>query len=284
MSVADNINVQGQEPAAGKVHLSAALKIVLVSAAAEVGEALRNVVDTISGAKIEIINSGIGEVDDAVISQAKPDVLILDFSLDSPTDLECLGNLLQNGASDCCVIATASTSTVEGVRRLMRHGISDFLPQPINPDDLLPALQIAARKVRQTRPSGGGKVVTFLHAGGGAGATTLAINFACATQEQNKDARICILVLDIQFGQVAINMDLKSSHGVLDVLENPNRMDAMYLENVMTHHKSGVDVLVAPDILVALDAIESELALHIISVAMELYDYVVVDMPLALTP
>ena len=284
MSVADSINEQGREPAGGKIHLSAALKIVVVSAAAEVGESLRNMIDTITGAKFEIINSNIGEVDDAVISQAKPDVLILDFRLDSSTDLECLSNLLQNGASDCFVIATAGTSTVEGVRRLMRLGISDFLPQPINPDDLLPALQLAARKVRITRPSGGGKVVTFLHAGGGAGATTLAINFACTTQEQNKDARICILDLDIQFGQVAINMDLKSSHGVLDVLENPNRMDAMFLENVMTHHKSGVDILVAPDILVALDAIEPELAVHIITVAAELYDYVVVDMPLALTP
>ena len=223
MSVADNTNVGGEEPIAGKIRLPVSLRIVVVSSATEMGDSLRNMVETTSGVKIEVINSEIGKVDEAAIAQAKPDVLILDFKLESPTDLERVSGLLQNSASGCCVIATANTSTVQGVRRLMRLGISDFLTQPINHDELLSALQLAARKVRLTRPSGGGKVVTFLHAGGGAGATTLAVNFACAAQEENEDASVCILDFDVQFGQVAINMDLKSSHGVLDVLDTLNR-------------------------------------------------------------
>jgi pilus assembly protein CpaE len=58
----------------------------------------------------------------------------------------------------------------------------------------------------------------------------------------------------------------------------------MFLESIMTHHKSGIDVLVAPDVLVALDAIEPALVVRVIEVAAQLYDYVIVDMPLALTP
>jgi pilus assembly protein CpaE len=284
MSVADNINEEGQVTSAAKVRLPVSLKIVVVSTADKVGDSIREMVDTVSGAKLEIIKSEISRIDDATIQGSNPDVLILDSRLDSPTDLERLRGLLQDAAANCCVIVTAETSNVEGVRRLMRLGITDFLPQPISRDDLLSALQLAARKVRQTRPTGGGKVVTFLHAGGGAGATTLAVNFACKVREENDDARVAILDLDIQFGQVAINMDLKNSHGVLDLLENPDRLDAMFVENVMTHHKSGVDVLVAPDVLVALDAIEPELVARIIGVLTELYDYVVIDMPLALTP
>ena len=284
MSVADNINEDRQDPSGGKIRLPVSLKIVVVSSSDDVGNMLTDLMDTVSGAKIDSVASNLAEAEDSDIFKTKPDVLILDLRLDSPTDFERLRGLLQNTASGCCVIATAKASTVEGVRRLMRLGVTDFLPQPLNRDDLLSALQLAARKVRQSKPTGGGKVVTFLHAGGGAGATTLAVNFACSVREQNEDASVCILDLDVQFGQVAINMDLKSSHGVLDVLENPQRLDAMFLENIMTHHNSGVDVLVAPDVLVALDAFEPELVAQVISVAADLYDYVVVDMPLALTP
>lgn len=286
MSVAndrdDDDQPEGRPPA--KERLAISVKVVVISISPEVTDSLREMVETISGTNFEVIDGELGIVQDLDIDRRQPDVLIVDFRLDSPTDLERLRHLAQRAGSHTCVIATAPESSVEGVRRLMRLGISDFLPQPINRDDLLSALQHAARRVRAARPSGGGQVITFLHAGGGAGATTLAVNCACSIKDQEKDAKVCILDLDVQFGQVAINMDLKPSHGFLDLLENPERLDVMFLENVMTHHKSGVDVLVSPDVLVALDAIEPELVVRVINVAAELYDYVVVDMPLALTP
>lgn len=287
MSVADENNgneEEGQRPIEPPARLPVALKVVIVSTTLEVTESLLEMVETLSGAKVEVIVGEIGGVDDSVLEQHNPDVLIVDLSLDSPTDLDRLRSIVQQAGSETCVIATAKTSTIDGVRRLMRLGILDFLPQPINREDLLSALQHAARRVRQSRPSEGGKVITFLHAGGGAGATTLAVNSAATIKDVEEKAKVCVLDLDVQFGQVAINLDLKGSHGVLDLLENPERLDTMFLESIMTHHKSGIDVLVAPDVLVALDAIDPELVVRVIGVATELYDYVVIDMPLALTP
>ncbi|MDH3242311.1 MAG: AAA family ATPase [Alphaproteobacteria bacterium] len=286
MSVADenNRDDEGREPQRTQVRLPVALKVVVVSTTLEVTESLLEMVETMTGASVEVIVGEIGGIDDSVLQHHNPDVLIADVRLESPTDLDRLRSIVQQAEADTCVIATAQTSSVEGVRRLMRLGISDFLPQPINRDDLMSALQHAARRVRQSRPSEGGHVITFLHAGGGAGATTLAVNCASSIKETNEKAKVCVLDLDVQFGQVAINLDLKGSHGVLDLLENPERLDAMFLESIMTHHKSGLDVLVAPDVLVALDAIEPELVVRVIEVAAELYDYVVIDMPLALTP
>lgn len=286
MSVADenNRDDEGREPQRTQVRLPVALKVVVVSTTLEVTESLLEMVETMTGASVEVIVGEIGGIDDSVLQHHNPDVLIADVRLESPTDLDRLRSIVQQAEADTCVIATAQTSSVEGVRRLMRLGISDFLPQPINRDDLMSALQHAARRVRQSRPSEGGRVITFLHAGGGAGATTLAVNCASSIKETNEKAKVCVLDLDVQFGQVAINLDLKGSHGVLDLLENPERLDAMFLESIMTHHKSGLDVLVAPDVLVALDAIEPELVVRVIEVAAELYDYVVIDMPLALTP
>jgi pilus assembly protein CpaE len=287
MSVADennDNNEESREPVEPNVRLQVALKIVVVSTTLEVTESLLKMVETMSGASVEVIVGEIGGIDDSVLEHHNPDVLIIDFRLDSPTELDRLRHIVQQAGDNTCVIATAKTSSIDGVRRLMRLGISDFLPQPINREDLLSALQHAARRVRQSRPSDGGTVITFLHAGGGAGATTLAVNCAANLKEIDEKNKVCVLDFDVQFGQVAINLDLKGSHGVLDLLENPDRLDVMFLESIMTHHKSGIDVLVAPDVLVALDAIEPELVVRVIGVAAELYDYVVVDMPLALTP
>lgn len=286
MSVADenNHDDDSSRPQRTPVRLPVSLKVVVVSTTLEVTESLLEMVETMSGASVEVIVGEIGGIDDSVLEHHNPDVLIADLRLDSPTDLDRLRSIVQQAGSNTCVIATAQTSNIEGVRRLMRLGISDFLPQPINRDDLMSALQHAARRVRSSRPSEGGQVITFLHAGGGAGATTLAVNCASSIKESHEKAKVCLLDLDVQFGQVGINLDLKGSHGMLDLLENPDRLDAMFFESIMTHHKSGLDVLVAPDVLVALDAIEPELIVRIIEVAAELYDYVVIDMPLALTP
>ena len=152
MSVADENNdndQDGREPGAANVRLPVALKIVVVSTTLEVTESLLEMVESMSGASVEVIVGEIGGIDKSVLEHHHPDVLIVDFKLDSPTDLDSLRLIVQQAASDTCIIATAQSSTIDGVRRLMRLGVSDFLPQPINREDLLSALQHAARRVRR---------------------------------------------------------------------------------------------------------------------------------------
>jgi pilus assembly protein CpaE len=124
-----------------------------------------------------------------------------------------------------------------------------------------------------------------LHGSGGAGATTVAINAAMAIKRKrgNQNSRVCVLDFDIQFGQVALHLDLSPSRGILDIIESPNGVDSTFLQAAITSHKSGIDVLVAPEVLVALDDFSPDLAGQIISTAMESYDFVVIDMPVALT-
>jgi FixJ family two-component response regulator len=154
MSVADNNNDHEHDEVAVS-RLAAALKVVVVSTTLEVTESLMEMVESMAGASVEVIVGEIGGVDDSVLEHHDPDVLIVDLRLDSPTDMDSLRNLLQKAGSETCVIATAKESNIEGVRRLMRLGISDFLPQPISREDLFSALQHAARRARQSRPSEG---------------------------------------------------------------------------------------------------------------------------------
>lgn len=266
-----------------KTRLSAPIKVLVYSYSDRLSDSFRELPDFLSGAAIDIVDGTTVSLDKSLIARHKPDVLVADVHLTDVGDIERLSHLTQKPESGVYLIATSAESDVEGVRRLLRVGANDFLPQPIDISELVASLQSAARKYRKRESGPSSEVVVFLHGNGGAGATTLAINSAVAFRRQNKDARVCILDFDIQFGQVALNLDLASNRGILDIIESPERLDATLFDVAMTSHKSGIDVLSAPNILVALDSLSPQLATQIIDIAAENYDFVIIDMPITLT-
>ena len=267
-----------------KVRLPAKIKILVCAQSDDVISPILTVPDVLTGAVIEVLDCGVEGLTDDIVRQHNPDVLVVDVRLDNTSDLERLSHFAQQADSSLYVIATSQDSNVEGIRRLLSLRINDFLPQPINPEEFIHSLQNAARKVRQMRPTDGSQIITFLHCSGGAGATTLAVNSALALMKANKASSVCILDMDLQFGQVAPNLDLAFTRGILDIIENPGRLDTTFMNVVMTSHKSGVDVLAAPDALLQMDSLSPELVGRMLNVAMELYDYVIIDMPIGLTP
>lgn len=272
-----------KDSGARKIRLPVSIKVLVCSSSEEVASVIRALPETVPGVTVEVISSDASALTDDMVTRSKADVLIADVRLDNPNDLERLNHFSQQSDPALYVMATARESSVEGVRRLMRLGISDFLPQPVNVDELVVGLQNAARKVRQRSPIPTSQIIPCFHASGGAGATTLAVNTAVALKRINRDSNVCILDLDLQFGQVALNLDLSNAHGILDVIEETERLDPTFLSGIMVHHKTGVDVLAAPDALVALDVLTPDLVAKLLDVATELYDFIIVDMPIALT-
>lgn len=270
-------------PETRKVRLPVAIKVLICSSSEHVIDTTLDVLKSLASVSVEVVRGGASALDLNLIYQHRPDVLIVDVRLDNLSDLERLSSIAQQADQPIYVMATSRESDVEGIRRLMRLGISDFLPQPINTDELILGLQNAARKVRMRKPTPGSHIITFLHGSGGAGATTLGVNAAACLKASGKDNNVCVLDMDVQFGQVALNLDLSNARGILDVIESPERLDATFLESLMAHHESGIDVLSAPDVLLSLDSFSAEFAGRLLNVAMELYDFIVVDMPIALT-
>jgi pilus assembly protein CpaE len=270
-------------PEGRKVRLPVAIKVLVCSSSEHVIDTTLDVLKSLASVSVEVVRDGASALGHDLIFHHKPDVLIVDVRLDNLSDLERLSTIAQQADQPIYVMATSRESDVEGIRRLMRLGISDFLPQPINTDELILGLQNAARKVRMRKPLPGSHIITFLHGSGGAGATTLAVNAAACLKAANKDNNVCVLDMDVQFGQVALNLDLSNARGILDVIEAPERLDATFLEGLMAHHESGIDVLSAPDVLLSLDSFSPEFAGRLLNIAMELYDFIVVDMPIALT-
>lgn len=229
-----------------------------------------------------------------IANGSSPDVLFVDIDSSSETEVEALAAYLAAQNKKTVVIATAADGSLSTARRLMRMGIVDFVPQPLDPAELRAALQAARQKLRGIRASDRprGRIISVMKTQGGAGATTLAVQSAVAavsgvTKRAKKNGsgkgpnEVCLLDLDLQAGNAALYLDIKSSYSVIDLVAQPERFDASLLQGAMARHDSGVHLLAAPTELVPMDAVNGEDVRRLFSVVRNSYDYALVDLPQA---
>src|SRR5215470_5668871 len=221
------------------------------------------------------------------------DVLLVDVNLDDAHDMEALEAVArpENGVP---VVVTAYNPSVEGLRQLMRHGIRDVVPQPFGRAELVQAIEEAARRTRRhTAPRKAGTVVCILKGGGGVGATTIATQGGCALAQaaghhkkkhaHAEPSNFCVVDLDVQFGSVALQLDLDVSTTVMELVEKSGRLDGSMVRTSAIRHRSGLDIIAAPGSVQPLDVITPKTAVQLIDMARYEYGEVIVDMPGAWT-
>jgi pilus assembly protein CpaE len=190
--------------------------------------------------------------------------------------------------AEIVVLAGAATSP-EDMRRLFRAGARDVLGLPIAHDQLMSVLAEAIGPGRMS--DNGAQVLGVIKASGGVGATTLAVNiagyFANPPRIKKTDAqapiKVAVLDFDLQFGSVALAMDLNPRKTIADILRTPKRLDSLFLDSVLERHRSCVNVLAAPPGLTPLDAMDGDIATSIVNVAAASHDLVIIEHPTGLT-
>ena len=262
------------------------MKVLGVVRSEAAKESLTSALTEVNDTKFDVLVGKVEGIGSEVIDVHAPDVLVLDIDLSSSPEFEALEGLIRTYGAKVGVIATSGDATLEGVRSLMRLGVADFLPQPIAQADLLGALEYAARKAHRAEAGhrSRAKIFSFIKPVGGVGATMLAVQSAyCLRSLGGKDSEVCLMDLDLQFGNAAVYQDLQSKFSVLDILQSSGELDGAYLRDVMAHHSSGTDLLAAPLTLESLEVLNPDLVANLLEVAGQEYDYVVIDMPQALT-
>jgi pilus assembly protein CpaE len=238
------------------------MNVVAILRSEEAGAALNAIATDINGTELSVHVGKLTDVREDVDIFKDSDVLILDVDPHDETEVRHLQQVLQRHFPKTPVVATAPDASLQDVRQFMHLGVVDFVPQPITRSDLVTALDHAARSQVSTDDPAvqQGRVISFLKAGGGVGASTLAVQSACllASRKKSDRSRVCLLDLDLQFGTDALYLDLDNRVGIADILESPERLDHELLHSVMGRHVSGVDLLAAPRDMVALDAMSSE--------------------------
>jgi pilus assembly protein CpaE len=121
-----------------------------------------------------------------------------------------------------------------------------------------------------------GRLVTVFSPKGGVGKTTLAVNLAVALS-QGGAKKVCVVDLDLAFGDVAITLQLFPARTIADAVHLESGLDFPVLEPLLTNYRDQLSALVAPVQPDAKDSIPASLVGRILNLLKSHFDHVVVD-------
>ena len=210
-----------------------------------------------------------------------PRVLILDLA-ESTAPIAELSAARSVGGADLKILALGTVNDVSLYRDLLAAGASDYLVKPVGRE----ALAVGLEKRSSAAAGAGaglGQVVVFMGSRGGIGTTTAAVACAWLLAESHKEPTV-LLDLDLHFGTVALNLDSDPGSGLCEALEQPSRIDALFVD------RATVKVSETLRILAAEAAVAETLMIDAGAIDVLLYElrrkfsWILIDLPRAVTP
>lgn len=223
----------------------------------------------------------VAEVDEsALLSQAvrqfPVDVVFANLDPSPEAVLPALSELLA-AAPHLTIFATSEATDGPLILKIMRLGVREFLPKPIDASALSDALQkLLAHRGESVSM---GTLITVMGAAGGVGASMLSTNLAVELAALAK-GQVTIVDLDYRFGQVATLLDVEPTYTVADLCNTPEQLEASVIERALVKHASGVQVLSRPASFAQADTITAASCVGLLSSLLQMNEYVVVDGPI----
>ncbi len=204
------------------------------------------------------------------------EAVLVDLDGDPEAALELVESVCALNAST--VMVFSETADPELLVRCMRAGAREFLNFPLAPEVMEEALVRAAARKPQGREErkGIGRLLTFMGAKGGAGATMVACNFAVALGRETGQKTL-LIDLDLPLGDAALNLGITAEYSTIEALNAMDRLDGRFLAQLLVKHDSGVWVLAAPGRFLQYKA-NPEAIDRLLEVARGEFDNVVVDL------
>lgn len=170
--------------------------------------------------------------------------------------------------------------------RAIRAGVREVVPA----DDLDQLAAACERSVELSRavpgaipfpaapPPAAGKIVAVFATKGGCGKTTVSTNLAVALHADNT-RRVCLVDLDLAFGDVAITLRLMPKRTLVDGVAMGERIDETGVAGLLTPFRPGLDCVLAPVEPGDAETVPAALITDLLRVLRGMFDYIVVDTP-----
>ena len=214
-------------------------------------------------------------------SGAAPRVLLIDLG-ESAAPIAEVSAARAIGGTDLKLVVLGTVNDVALFRDLLSAGASDYLVKPSTREALVAVLERTSAPLG-TEPDGLGQVIVFVGSRGGVGATTSAVSCAWLMAMERRE-RVALVDLDLHFGTVALKLDLDPGSGLCEALEQPSRIDSLFIERAMIKVTDSLRVLAAEASAaqhLAVDAGAVDMLLHELR---RKFARIVVDLPRGSTP
>jgi pilus assembly protein CpaE len=220
------------------------------------------------------------------IEGAGPDLAVVDIRGDVSSGMAAIERL-RAGSPSLAIFAVAAATEPDLILQAMRAGANEFFPWLPGGDtpqsrSMEESFHGSVRRTaaRREAATAGARqpCVThvFLGAKGGAGTTTVSVN--CAVELARVSKRPTIIVdLKPCLGEVALFLGVRPRFTVLDAIENLHRLDKDFLKELVSRHKSGLDILAGSEQFDRPNAQDAGGIEELLRVLGRVYDFIVID-------
>jgi pilus assembly protein CpaE len=264
--------------------------------------ALSRAIQASLGQGYEVVTSAnVSDVAAEVEEQGPFDVLVAGPVFDSHAGMARLASVRAAGAVPSIVLALGPKPKAS-LSDIVRTGAVDLVEYPTSKRQLAAALKRAFDIADVSASSGdptlpvvahGGvvdrpkfaEVFTVASSSGGCGKTFYATNLACYLAAQTGQ-RVCLVDLDLQFGEVSTALHLRPRFTISDLLSRePVDEDDLdeHVEEFLEEHELGFSVLAAPFSPADADMIAPKDVYKVMGALRRHFDYIVVDTPAQLS-
>lgn len=220
----------------------------------------------------------------ALADVAPPAFLAIDLSeqVDVIDGVNAVAEFCEPGTR---VLVLGAVNDVATYRALLEMGVSDYLVKPVTAPQAAAALRRMAEQAVPAEDRSGktaaapeGRVTGIVGARGGAGATTVAVNLAVALASE-APGKTALVDLDLRFGTAAMMLDVEPGRGFKEALDNPQRIDSLFVERAMVRAGDNLSLLAGEED-VAADPMAKDAALEVLfGLLRQNFGHVVVDVP-----
>jgi pilus assembly protein CpaE len=210
------------------------------------------------------------------LARSRPDVVILDVSSLIDHLPETVNKIKETGISPM-LIALNDSANPESILAALRAGFQEYLFPPLH-GNLRRALERRSEERDHFREgSRKGRVIGFLSAKGGCGATTLACHTAIEIQKLNK-YDILLADMDFDSGMVHFLMKTKSTYSVQDAFNNLHRLDMSFWKAIVSNGTPRLEIITAPSPVCQRQQPRPEQLQQVLRFVRQNYDWSIVDL------
>ena len=240
------------------------------------------------GYEVMVASDGAAGVEMAL--EAKPDLILMDVAMPK-LDGYAATQQIRAAEKDGRVPIIMLTSEAEVEQRVkgLRAGADDDIVKPFHPLELMARIKaLLARGGPSTVRTSAeaptlGRLCLFYPAKGGVGTTTIAINTAIALARELR-RRTALIDANLQFGDLRVFLDLGlDTASIVNAINEPD-LDLDLFRKLLVHHRSGIELLLAPpspaaaDVVVERQRQNPAVLSTVLGLSRRLYDYTLVDM------
>jgi pilus assembly protein CpaE len=228
------------------------------------------------------VRGGLRSAVQALAVSTSPAILLVDLSdcIDPLHEIQALAEVCEPGTM---VVALGQTNDVRLYRSLLASGLHDYLLKPATAEQLTEVLEgarvsLAAPKVAGNAEERPHSSVAVIGTRGGVGASTIATSIAWASSTAGGLAT-ALLDLDVHWGTAALTFDLEPGRGLTDAIENPARIDGLFIERAMIRANDKLAILSSEAALSATLATDGSAFVQLLDEFRPAFARTVIDLP-----